>query len=439
MSKRIILFILVSLLLTSCSNKNIFNTNNENTSKEVSEKVITNSINTKQGEETNSSTNETNTGKVDTSTGKVDTSTQKIENNLSDNINNTMTGNYQINKPENGDLVAVMKTTNWTMKIRLFVKDVPSVVNNFIGLAAKWYYKDIIFHRVIKDFMIQWGDPTWTGMWGESIYGKKFDDEFSDKLSNIRGSIAMANSGPNTNWSQFFINQRDNTNLDFNKPPFSSKHAVFGQVYEGLDNVDKIAKVKTWAWDKPLKDVKIISIDIKEYQDWALKDYKVDETKLVKEYNVNKEKVAEKNKNKVIKKWDNVSINYTGKLEDWTVFDSSLNPWRDPIEFEVWAGKMIKWFDSWVIWMKIWEKKTLTLAPSEAYWEYDEKRVQELPKSQLKSFIDAWIKIEVWSELPTQMWIFKIKEVKKDSVVIDTNHALAWKTLIFDIEVVDIK
>jgi len=428
MSKKIILFILITLALTSCTNKNIFNTNNENTSKEVSE----NSVNTKQIEETNSSKSETNSSKAETNTWKV-------ENNLSNNINENMTWTYQTNKPENWDLVAVMKTTNWTMKIRLFVKDVPSVVNNFIGLAAKWYYKDIIFHRVIKDFMIQWGDPTWTWMWGESIYGKKFDDEFSDKLSNIRWSIAMANSGPDTNWSQFFINQKDNTNLDFNKPPFTSKHAVFGQVYEGLDNVDKIAKVKTWAWDKPLKDVKIISVDIKQYNDWVLKDYSVDEKALIKEYDDNKKKEKEANKTRIIKTWDSVSINYTGKLQDWTVFDSSLNPWRDPIEFEVWAWRMIKGFDSGVLWMKIWEKKTLTLAPSEAYWEYDPKKIKEVPNSQLKSFTDAWIKIKVWAKLPTQAWIFKIKEVKKDSIIIDLNHELAWKTLIFDIEVVDIK
>jgi len=404
MIKKISIFIIFLLFLWSCTNKNIENEKKENNSTVISEK-----------------------------------SEKEVKNNLSNNINKNMIWNYQTNKPENWDLVAVMKTTNWTMKIRLFVKDVPSVVNNFIGLAAKWYYKDIIFHRVIKDFMIQWGDPTWTGMWGESIYWAKFDDEFSDKLSNIRGSIAMANSWPNTNWSQFFINQRDNSNLDFNKPPFTSKHAVFGQVYEWLDNLDKIAKVKTASLDKPVKDVKIISIEIKQYNDWVLKDYNVDEKKLIKEYNDSKNQKKEDKKNKIVKKWDTVFMNYTWKLEDWKVFDSSLNPWREPIEFKVWEWKMIKWFDNWVIWMKIWEKKTLNLAPSEAYWEYDDKKVKELPKSQLKSFIDAWIKIEVWAELPTQMWIFKIKEVKKDSIVVDLNHALAGKTLIFDIELVNIK
>ena len=100
---------------------------------------------------------------------------------------------------------------------------------------------------------------------------------------------------------------------------------------------------------------------------------------------------------------------------------------------------MIKWFDAWVVWMKIWEKKTLTLAPEDAYWEYDDKNVQELPKDQLKSFEDAWIKLEVWAELPTQMWIFKIKELKEDVVIVDVNHSLAWKTLVFDIEIMDIK
>lgn len=146
---------------------------------------------------------------------------------LTTNTETTMSTTFQTEKPQDGDLVAIMKTTNGTMKIRLFRAEVPSVVNNFIGLAAKGYYDGITFHRVINNFMIQGGDPTATGMGGESIYGEKFDDEFSEKLSNIRGSISMANAGPNTNGSQFFINQKDNTNLDFNKPPFTSKHAVF--------------------------------------------------------------------------------------------------------------------------------------------------------------------------------------------------------------------
>ncbi len=364
-----------------------------------------------------------------------DNNYSEVDNNLESNIENNMTkkDNFQTMWPQDGDLVAVMKTSNWTIKIRLFKDDVPTVVNNFIGLASKGYYKDLIFHRVIKDFMIQWWDPEWTGRWWESIYWNKFDDEFSSKLSNIRWSISMANAWPNTNGSQFFINHNDNVNLDFDKQPLTSKHAVFWQVYEWMENVDKIAKTKTWPQDKPEKDVKIISVEIKEYNKWSLKDYKVDIDELVEYY---ENKKLEK-KSKKVESWDSISVHYTGKLEDWTIFDSSVD--RDPIEFTVWAGQMIKWFDAWVVGMKIGDKKTLTLLPNEAYWEYSEDNIQEVPRAELKSFEDAWIELVSWAELQTMMWIFKIKDVKGDTIIVDMNHMLAWKTLIFDIELVDIK
>lgn len=180
----------------------------------------------------------------------------------------------QMSLPENGDLIAIMKTDKWIMKIRLFHSEAPRTVDNFIWLANIWYYNWVIFHRVIKDFMIQWGDPTGTGMWWVSIYGEVFNDEFFPSLSNIRWSISMANSWPNTNGSQFFINQVDNEYLDFDKIPFSSKHSVFWQVYEWLENLDNIAWVKVNSEDnKPNKDIKIISIEIKIYQNWVLKNY----------------------------------------------------------------------------------------------------------------------------------------------------------------------
>ncbi len=89
--------------------------------------------------------------------------------------------------------------------------------------------------------------------------------------------------------------------------------------------------------------------------------------------------------------------------------------------------------------MKIWDKKNLVLEPKDAYWEYDETKTQDIPKENLKSFVDAWIKLEAWVELPTQMWVFKIISVDDVNVVIDANHQMAWKTLIFDIELIDIK
>lgn len=332
---------------------------------------------------------------------------------------------------ENGDKVAIMKTTNWTIKIKLFQDLVPMTVNNFIGLAQKWYYNGIIFHRVIKDFMIQWGDPTGTGMWGESIYGEKFDDEFHSELKNIRASISMANAWPGTNGSQFFINQKDNNFLD-------NRHSVFGQVVEGLENVDKIAKVKVGQQDKPEKEVKIISLEIKEYNNWQLKDYSFDTESYIKEIQEKETNKNEANKDRKVKNGDTIGVHYTGTLENGEKFDSSYDRGQT-LEFQVWAGMMIKGFDAWVIDMKIWDKKTLTLSPSEAYWEYDETRKQIMPKDSLKSFTDAGIKLEAGAELPTMQWNFKILAVSDEDVTIDVNHALAWKTLVFDIEMVEFK
>ncbi|MFD2444460.1 peptidylprolyl isomerase [Bacillus sp. CGMCC 1.16607] len=173
-----------------------------------------------------------------------------------------------------------MDTTMGCIKIKLFPDQAPKTVENFIKHSEDGYYDGLIFHRVIKDFMIQGGDPQGTGMGGESIYGQAFEDEFSDKLFNIRGALSMANSGPNTNGSQFFIVQKnalDEGMADQMKqagypddvikayenggtPWLDFKHTVFGQVIEGMDIVDKIANAKTIENDKPEDDIKIKKI-----------------------------------------------------------------------------------------------------------------------------------------------------------------------------------
>ena len=196
---------------------------------------------------------------------------------------------FQTKAPEKGDLVAVMHTNMGDIKIKLFPNEAPKTVKNFVELSKKDYYNGIIFHRVIKDFMIQGGDPTGTGMGGESIYGEKFEDEFDVSLHNVRGALSMANAGPGTNGSQFFIVQAsecpegmlgqmkqltdrgfpEETIADYEAlggtPWLDFKHSVFGQVFEGMNVVDDIANVRTGAGDRPLHDVVIEGIEIVEF------------------------------------------------------------------------------------------------------------------------------------------------------------------------------
>ncbi|MBQ0083955.1 MAG: peptidylprolyl isomerase [Clostridiales bacterium] len=188
---------------------------------------------------------------------------------------------------KDGDTLAVIHTNRGDIKVKLFPEYAPKTVANFVGLADKGYYEGIIFHRVINEFMIQGGDPTGTGCGGESIYGGAFEDEFTPYLHNIRGALCMANSGPNTNGSQFFIVQatscpenmlgqmeemgeergfpaeavEDYKNLG-GTPWLDFRHTVFGQVTEGMDTVDNIAAVKVGANDKPINDVVIEKIEI---------------------------------------------------------------------------------------------------------------------------------------------------------------------------------
>ena len=145
--------------------------------------------------------------------------------------------------------VAIIKTNMGTIEVELFADQTPKTVENFVGLAEKGYYNGIIFHRVIKDFMLQAGDPTGTGSGGASFWGGKFEDEFvSDLKHDNPGMLSMANAGPNTNGSQFFITLVPTPWLD-------GKHTVFGKVINGMDVVYAIGKVETVAGDKPVDEV----------------------------------------------------------------------------------------------------------------------------------------------------------------------------------------
>lgn len=158
----------------------------------------------------------------------------------------------KMNKEKNP--IKIKFETNYGDIVIKLYKDTPITSDNFEKLVEKGFYNGVIFHRVISDFMIQGGDPTGTGTGGP---GYKIKDEFTHEggNKNNRGTISMANSGPNTGGSQFFINLKNNNYLD-------SNHPVFGEVINGMDIVDKISKVETDENDRPLKEVKIIKAEI---------------------------------------------------------------------------------------------------------------------------------------------------------------------------------
>jgi cyclophilin family peptidyl-prolyl cis-trans isomerase len=145
---------------------------------------------------------------------------------------------------------ATMQTNHGTIELELFDDDAPKTVGNFTKLASDGFYDGVVFHRVIEDFMIQGGDPTGTGSGGP---GYQFEDEFNEHAM-VRGSLAMANAGPNTNGSQFFIVTAESC------PWLDGKHTVFGRVTSGMDVVDAISQVQTGPGDRPRDEVRIESI-----------------------------------------------------------------------------------------------------------------------------------------------------------------------------------
>lgn len=190
----------------------------------------------------------------------------------------------QLHLDQHDGPLVTFHTNQGDLTLKLFPEQAPKTVANLIALAKSGYYDGVIFHRIIKEFMIQGGDPTGTGMGGESIYGEKFEDEFSADLYHIRGALSMANAGPNTNGSQFFIVQ--NSRLAFSKkeltrggwpeaiaevyateggtPHLDRRHTVFGQIADAasFDVLDKIAYVETDSADKPLEDVIIERVEV---------------------------------------------------------------------------------------------------------------------------------------------------------------------------------
>ena len=152
---------------------------------------------------------------------------------------------------------AVIKTSMGDMSIEFFTEDAPMTVNNFINLSRDGYYDNVIFHRVISGFMIQGGDPSGTGHGDMGKYpGYKFEDELNNQRSYDKGILAMANAGPDTNGSQFFI-----MHVNY---PLPYQYTIFGFVTDGLEVIDKIASVETGDGDKPVNDVVIETVEVKE-------------------------------------------------------------------------------------------------------------------------------------------------------------------------------
>lgn len=180
------------------------------------------------------------------------------------------------------EIEAEMITNRGTIRIKLFPEIAPKTVENFVTHSKNGYYDGLIFHRVIPEFMIQGGDPDGRGTGGESIWGESFEDEFSTEAFNLRGALSMANAGPNTNGSQFFIVQKPDMPADMlgqmeqagfpvevieaykqgGTPWLDGRHTVFGHVIEGMDVVDEIANLPTGMQDKPVNDVVIEKINI---------------------------------------------------------------------------------------------------------------------------------------------------------------------------------
>ena len=190
----------------------------------------------------------------------------------------------QLNEVNENNPLVTVHTNLGDFTLELFPEVAPKTVENFVTHAKNGYYNGVIFHRVIEDFMIQGGDPTGTGMGGESIYGRTFEDEFSREAFNLYGTLSMANAGPNTNGSQFFIVTAKQVPAQMLKqlkdggwpeeiveeyakvggtPWLDHRHTVFGRVVEGMDVVLKIEGVERNAQDRPLEDVVIELMDVK--------------------------------------------------------------------------------------------------------------------------------------------------------------------------------
>ncbi|TWP22839.1 peptidylprolyl isomerase [Apibacter muscae] len=298
---------------------------------------------------------------------------------------------------ENG-LYANIKTNQGNILVKFFDKESPVTVANFIGLAegnipnsakkkGEPFYDGIIFHRVIKDFMIQTGDPEGTGMGGP---GYRFEDEKNNLKHSGGGILSMANSGPNTNGSQFFITEVPTPWLD-------GKHTIFAEVIKGIDVVNTIAAAKTGAQDRPLEPIIIEKVSIlkkgDEYKNYDAAKFFEENKDLISERN--KKFIDEKEKESTLKLeqlksemtqtpsglyykishegsgsmakvGDKVSVHYEGSLLNGNIFDSSFAR-NEPIDFPLGKGMVIQGWEEGISLLKEGSKATLLIPPALGY------------------------------------------------------------------------
>jgi peptidylprolyl isomerase len=317
-------------------------------------------------------------------------------------------------------LYAEFKTSEGDFVTELHYQKTPMTVGNFVALAegnhpevdekyqGKKYYDSIIFHRIIDGFMIQGGDPEGSGQGGP---GYKFPDELTPKLGHEKGVLSMANAGPNTNGSQFFITLVPTPHLD-------GKHSVFGELVVGEAVVDSIGKVETGPRDKPVKDVVINSVNIlrkgKEAKSYDAVEAFKEGVKKAEE--AEKEAIAERERQleeasegfeetesglrylitkanpngKSPESGNTVKVHYTGYLLDGTKFDSSID--RDqPIEFPVGTGRVIPGWDEGIMLLKTGEKAELVI-PSEL--AYGARQTGPIPPNSVLKFEVELIEVQ---------------------------------------------
>ena len=166
-----------------------------------------------------------------------------------------MSGVYALEPPTAGKVV--LKTSVGDLDVELWAKEAPRAARNFVQLCLEGYYDRTVFHRIVKDFMVQGGDPTGTGQGGESVYGAPFEDEFHSRLQfRRRGMVACANANePNTNGSQFFLTYAK-------MPHLNGKYTIFGRLIGGQDTLDKMERVPVGPKDRPVTDIKLLEVEI---------------------------------------------------------------------------------------------------------------------------------------------------------------------------------